>query len=130
MGRIFGTNAVLMSDRDTAALQRAQSIAGQPSFLVLFGVCALVAVAGVISLITSGMWGFVVFGGVAALVAISVVTKQGDNIMMGVAGILAIISGVLSIGVLVTVMSGGASSASERYRPGAAAAAPAAAAEH
>lgn len=120
-----------MSDRDTAALQRAQSIAGQPSFLVLFGVCALVAVAGVISLITSGLWGFVVFGGVAALVAISVVTKQGDNIMMGVAGILAIISGVLSVGVLVTVMSGGASSASERYRPGAAgAAAPAAAAEH
>jgi hypothetical protein len=104
-----------MSDRDTAALQRAQSIAGQPSFLVLFGVCVLVTIAGVISLYTSGLWGLVVFGGIAALVAISVVTKQGDNIMMGVAGILAIISGFLAIGVLVFVMTGSASSAAERY---------------
>lgn len=112
-----------MSERDVAALQRAQSIAGQPSFLMLFAVCLLVGVTGILTLVLTAMtesaiWGFVVFGVVAALVAISVVTKQGDNIMIGVASILAVISGVTSIIVLVTVMTGGAASASERYRGG------------
>jgi hypothetical protein len=104
-----------MSDRDTAALERAQSIAGQPSFLVLFFVCAIVAAAGIVSLIVAGLWGFVTFGGIAALVAVAVVTKQGDNIMMGVASIVALISGALSIGVLVFVMTGSAATAAERY---------------
>lgn len=115
-----------MSDRDTAALQRAQSIAGQPSFLVLFAVCALVAATGILTLFVAGLWGLVVFGGIVALVAISAVTNQGDNIMMGVAGILAVISGSLSIGVLIFVMTGSSATAAEIYRPGAPAAAPAA----
>lgn len=123
-----------MSERDVAALQRAQTISGQPSFLMLFAVCLLVGLAGVLTLVVTAMtsshiWGFVVFGVIAALVAISVVTKQGDNIMIGVASILAMISGVTSVIVLVTVMTGGAASASERYSSGGGAA-PAAAAEH
>lgn len=117
-----------MSERDVAALQRAQSIAGQPSFLMLFGVCLLVGGTGIFTLILTalvGVWGFVTFGAIAALVAVSVVTKQGDNIMMGVASVLALISGVTSIVVLATVMTGGAASASDRYRGGSAPTAPA-----
>lgn len=117
-----------MSERDVAALQRAQSIGGQPSFLLLFGVCLLVGGTGVFTLILTalvGIWGFVTFGAIAALVAVSVVTKQGDNIMMGVASVLALISGVTSIIVLTTVMTGGAASTGERYRGGSAPTAPA-----
>jgi hypothetical protein len=45
-----------MSSRDEAALQNAQTLSAQPSFVILFAVAAVAAVVGVLSVVVSS-WG-------------------------------------------------------------------------
>jgi hypothetical protein len=125
-----------MSARDEAALQNAQTLSAQPSFLILFAVAAVAAVVGVISVVISSWgvpfaesqahldeWGgtcaehlgIVVFVVLAALIAIGYFTGQGEAIMMGSAMILALISGVVSLTALIYVATGAAPSAEDVY---------------
>lgn len=123
-----------MSARDEAALQNAQTISAQPSFLLLFFVAAVVAIVGVLSVIVA-TWGvpfatspahvedgtcaehlgIVVFGVIAALIAIGYFTGQGEAIMIGAATVLALISGVISLTALIYVATGAAPSAADIY---------------
>lgn len=104
-----------MSDQDVTALQNAQTIAKQPSFILLFVVAAVVTVAGAVSIFMAGLNGVGLFVAIAALVGVSVATKQGDNIMIGVATLLAVLSGLTSATLLYYVVTGSAPSAAEVY---------------
>lgn len=125
-----------MSARDEAALQNAQSLSAQPSFLILFAVAAVAAIVGVLSVIVSSWgvpfassathieeWGgtcaehlgIVVFIVLAALIAVGYFTGQGEAIMMGAAMILALVSGVVSLTALIYVATGAAPSAEDVY---------------
>lgn len=125
-----------MSSRDEAALQNAQSLSAQPSFIILFLVAGVSLIVGILSVVVSSWgvpfansethireWGgtcaehlgIVVFGVLAALIAIGYFTGQGEAIMMGAATILAFVSGIVTITALIYVATGAAPSAEDVY---------------
>ena len=92
--------------RDVAALQQAKTVAGNRSFILLFAICALVGLAGLLVVGCSGTVGWGLTAGVLAIGAGASFSGKADEIMvLGVAGISGL-CGLLALAVSAQVIFG------------------------
>lgn len=83
--------------RDVALLQKAQGIGAQKSYIVIFALAAVMIIAATVGILAGGVVGIAIFIVIAAIMAIAKFTPVGDNLIIGVVVIAALVVGVTAI---------------------------------
>jgi hypothetical protein len=92
--------------RDSELLRRAQGLGMNLDFLLIFAVCVIILITGLLTVVVSMPWSLAVFAGIAAFALIGFFTGAADNIMMGTVALIGGVSGLVTIGVAVMVALG------------------------
>ena len=95
--------------RDVDALQKAQTLSHQPHALITFIIAGIVglfgALAAIVSVMANPIAGGIALGLIVVLVGLSVVTKAGSNLMIGVVVISGLIVAALAVTAAVTAFA-------------------------
>jgi hypothetical protein len=92
--------------RDAALLQRAQSIAAQPSYLLIFFIAIVMVLAAILAVLAGGLAAFVMVGVLVALGAIAKFTPMGENLMVGIVVLIGLIVGGIAVAASVLAVVG------------------------
>ena len=92
--------------RDAAALAQARTIGANKSFILLFAICVLVGLTGLLVVGVSGMWGWITVAALGVIGGAGAFSGKMDELMtLGVA-LIAALTGVLSVIVTAYVLLG------------------------
>jgi uncharacterized membrane protein len=92
--------------REVAALIEARGIKMNKSFILLFFICVLVALIGLLVVAVSGLAGWVLVAVLGVIGGIGAWSGKGEMLMLLGAALLALVSGVFSVIVTIYVFAG------------------------